>query len=40
MIDAERQMTKGIIKKGYRDGVVIVSASKKYIKKFVCPSLK
>ena len=39
-IDAERQMAKGLIKKGYRDGVIIVSANENYIKKFVCPYVK
>ena len=39
-IDAERQMAKGLIKKGYRDGVIIVGASKDLIKKFVCPFVK
>ena len=40
IIDAENQMAKGLIKKGYRDGVIIVGASKDLIKKFVCPFVK
>ena len=37
-IDAERQMAKGLIKKGYRDGVIIVDANKDHIKNFDCVS--
>ena len=37
---AEDQLKLNHFSKGYRDGVIIVPVSKKYIKHFVCPFVK
>ena len=37
---ASKQLESGNYKNGYRDGVVLVSVDKKFIKDFVCPIVK
>ena len=39
-IDAERQMAKGIIKKGYRDGVILIPVDNNLLCHFICPIVK
>tara|TARA_Y100001936_G_scaffold253183_1_gene316345 strand:- start:7092 stop:7652 length:561 start_codon:yes stop_codon:yes gene_type:complete len=37
---ASEQLEKGLFKKGYRDGVVLVSVDKNLIDNFICPIVK
>ena len=39
-IHAEEQLSKGIYKKGYRDGVILIPVSNHLIDKFICPIVK
>ena len=34
---AENQLNKGLYKKGYRDGVILVPVAKKLLSQFICP---
>jgi len=37
---AEKQLTLGLFRPGYRDGVILVPVADEYVSKFICPYVK
>jgi len=40
LVHVEDQLAKGIYKKGYRDGVILIPVANHFINKFICPIVK